>query len=620
MILASFSSLYKAYVSKQALAGAAGAVKNGDRIALLGINGSGKTTLLEILAGVIEPDSGAVEIPNAVRKSYLPQTIEIEGEEALHAYAMSGLSDLLAIKNRLDQIHDQLTERPEEPSLLRELGDLQRAFESSGGYNLDSRATDALRGLGFGDDDLEKKLTELSGGQRNRAALGRALISSPDLLLLDEPTNHLDIGGLEYLESYMNGFQGGILYVSHDRAFIQQTATAIWEMVNGRITSYPGDYDSYVVEREKRLEIMSKTYEAQREFIAKTEDFIRRNIAGQKTRQAQSRRKMLSKLERHERPPSTADVGALRFAGAERSTRIVVQARDASFAYDRIQVVRNLSFEIERGDRIGLVGPNGSGKTTVINLIMGKLQPQSGSIELGKRLTMGYYDQLTENLNSESTPLATIWEVLPEMNEGQIRSYLGKFLFSGEDVFRRIDTFSGGEQSRLALARLIATSPNFLVLDEPTNHLDIQSREALERALAQFDGTILCVSHDRYFLDHFAEKIFALEDGTVRISLGNYTEYHEKLLSRQGGRDHKKPADKNARIREREKRVNPILIQKVESEITRVEDKITLVEKTLKSEESSADWQKLSKLLGERDLLYEDLEKLYFRLRDLTDS
>ncbi|OGC95200.1 MAG: hypothetical protein A2W25_01995 [candidate division Zixibacteria bacterium RBG_16_53_22] len=622
MILASFSSIYKDYSGNQALAGASGAIKNGDRIALLGINGSGKTTLLETLAGHLECDSGMVEIPNAVKKSYLPQIIEVSGSLTLLDYAIGGMHTLLDIRNRLDEVHLLLSQSPDDPFLLRELGNLQRVFEGAEGYNIESRAAEVLRGLGFRDSEFIMKVIELSGGQRNRAALARALVSIPDLLLLDEPTNHLDISGLEYLESYMRSFAGGILYVSHDRAFIQQTATSIWEMVNGRIIPFPGGYDNYVVEREKRLEIMNKTYVAQQEFIAKTQDFIRRNIAGQKTRQAQSRRKMLSKLERVERPPSTGDTASLRFSSAERSARIVVQSRQAEFAYDSAPIVRDLNFEIERGDRIGLVGPNGSGKTTLIKLITGQLDPNRGRIELGKRLTIGYYDQLTEDLNPESTPLATIWEIKPELNEGQIRSYLGKFLFRGEDVFRRIDTFSGGEQSRLALARLIATSPNFLVLDEPTNHLDIQSREALEEALAEFDGTILCVSHDRYFLDHFAEKIFALEDGTVRVSLGNFTDYRERTQpeSEPPKSGPAKSETREGRPKERGRRVNPLRIQKLNNEISQVEKEIIVIEETIKSDAASADWQKLAKLLNERDQLYIRLEQLYVRLGELTGS
>lgn len=622
MILASFSSIEKSYPSRMVLTGASGAIKDGDRIALLGVNGSGKTTLLEILARIIYPDSGTVEIPNAVRQAYLPQTIDVAGDDILFDYVLSGLEDMLAIGRRLEEIHELLTHDSQNAALLAELGTLQKTFEASGGYNLESRAADILRGLGFKDDEFGMKVVELSGGQRNRAALARTLISSPDLFLLDEPTNHLDISGLEFLESYMKSYRGGILFVSHDRAFIQKTATAIWELTAGRIATYPGNYEDYLIERQRRLESMEKSYEAQREFIEKTEDFIRRNIYGQKTRQAQSRRRMLSKLERLNRPPGPSDVARIKFSDVERSARIVVQCREADFAYDETPFLRDLDFEIERGDRIGMVGPNGSGKTTLINLITGKLAPKQGRVELGKRLSIGYYDQLTENLNPDSTPLATLWDVRPEYTEGQARAYLARFLFRGEDVFRPVDSFSGGEQSRLALARLIATSPNFLVLDEPTNHLDIPSREALEAALADYDGTILCVSHDRYFLDRFAEKIFSLEDGTIKIYLGNFSDYHEKLLSNQETikpYPAKQPKENISR-KARQKRVNPLIIQKVESEIAITEEKIIETENSLAASESSSDWQHLSGLLNERDRLYDELEKLYDKRRELLGS
>jgi ATP-binding cassette subfamily F protein 3 len=630
VILASFSDLEKSYSAKQVLSGTSGVIKHGDRIALLGINGSGKTTLLEILARRIECDSGAVEIPNSAKRAYLSQVIEITGDEDLLDFVMAGVHSLLDIQKRLHQLHDEIASTPDNPALLRELGNLQRIFEIAGGYNIESRASELLRGLGFRDSEFRMKLAELSGGQRNRAALAKTLIASPDLLLLDEPTNHLDISGLEYLEGFFKSYPGGILFVSHDRAFIRQTATQIWELLNGRITSYSGNFEYYLVEREKRLEILTKTYVAQKEFIAKTEDFIRRNIAGQKTRQAQSRRKMLSKLERVEKPPSPSDVAAIKFSGPGRSSRIVVRSVDAAFGYDDDLILHNLDFEIERGDRIGMIGPNGSGKTTLLNLIVGDLSPITGMIDLGKGLTIGYYDQLNENLNPQSTPLATIWEIRPELNEGQIRSYLGRFLFSGDDVLRHVDTFSGGEQSRLALAKLIASSPNFLLLDEPTNHLDIQSREALERALAEFEGTILCASHDRYFLDRIAEKLFILDDGTVRINLGNYSDYKEKsLASRETTQTvvgDKKALDKELKsaiegsVSSRRRRTNPILIKKLDTDISKIEQRIVETEELLKADESSVDWKKLTDLLSQRDSLYEELEKLYARRRELTGA
>lgn len=625
MILATFSAIFKSFPSRSILAGASGAIKDGERIALLGVNGSGKTTLLEILAGHVDFDSGAVEIPNAVNCGYLPQTIEFGGDDTLLDYTLGGLEKLLASKRRIDEIHELLTHETDDTSLLNELGRLERHFESAGGYIMEARAADALRGLGFADPDLKMKIAELSGGQRNRAALARTLISSPELLLLDEPTNHLDITGLEYLENYMKGFPGGVIYVSHDRAFIQKTATTIWELMSGRIIAFPGDFEHYLVEREARQKSLIENYEAQKEMIERAEDFIRRNIAGQKTRQAKSRRKMLAKLERLDRPQGPNDVAAIKFGGAERSTRIVVKSQDVGFAYDSKPILQGVSFEIERGERIGLIGPNGSGKTTAIRLITGELAPQVGQLDIGKKISIGYYDQLTENLNPDSTPLAAIWEIKPELTEGQVRSYLARFLFRGEDAFRRVSTFSGGEQSRLALARLIATAPNFLVLDEPTNHLDIPSREALEQALAEFDGAVLCVSHDRYFLDKFAQRTFVLDNGAIKIYLGNYSYCKEKMLEMALANDKPRPAGNKpvanaAPSKPREKRTNPLVIQKLDAQIARTEENIEAVENTLIGAENSSDWQKLAGLLNERDSLYDELEKLYQRRREMLES
>jgi ATP-binding cassette subfamily F protein 3 len=622
MILAGFSSIHKSYPSVAVLEGASGAVKTGEKIALLGANGTGKTTLLEILAGKLKRDTGILEIPNSVKRGYLPQEVHVSDTGNLLEYAAGGLEDLVKMKHRLREIHSALSKDHGNKSLLGELGRLQSRFEELGGYQIESRAREILTGLGFDSEEHEMKLTELSGGMRNRAALVRLLISSPDLMLLDEPTNHLDISGLDFLELFLKSFDGGVIYVSHDRAFIRNTATTIWEMVAGKIMVYAGGYDNYLVEREERLSSAMKNYEAQKEFISKTEDFIRRNIAGQKTKQAKSRRKMLAKMERLRKPPSEDAAASLRFADVGRSARIVVKCNKAFFSYDSNPFLQDLNFIIERGDQIGLFGPNGSGKTTIIKLILGELEPVSGRIELGKRLTVGYYDQLTENLDKKSDPLSTIRTIMPEWSEPQIRSYLARFLFKGEDVLRRIDSFSGGEQSRLVLARLLATEPNFLVLDEPTNHLDIQSREALEAALTDYRGTILCVSHDREFLNRLVEKIFAIENGSLGIFLGDYSDYRQKILARTEDMSSapRLPKSSAPSRKRRKRRVNPQIVSKAKAEISKIEGKISDLETVIKSLESSSDWERLSALLEQRDNLYSRLEILYARLERLQEN
>jgi ATP-binding cassette subfamily F protein 3 len=620
MILAGFSNLCKAYPSGKVLTGASGAVKSGDMIALLGSNGTGKTTLFEILAGNIESDSGSLEIPKAVKRKYLSQTIDAIDKGRLVDYAMGGLDNLIDMRHSLQALHEKLENDHNDAIALSELGKLQEKFEASGGYDIETRTKSILRGIGFDESEFEKELIHLSGGQRNRAALARTLVSEPDLLLLDEPTNHLDISGMIYLEEFLKSYQGGVVYVSHDRMFVRNTATVVWEMVAGKVVSYNGRYDFYLAERERRMETMIKSYEAQREFISKTEDYIRRNIAGQKTKQAQSRRRMLKKLERLDKPSSGEHTAAIGFSNVERSTRIVVKSEETSFAYDNNIILKDLNFEVERGEKIGLFGPNGAGKTTLLKLITAKLKPITGKLEIGKKLSIGYYDQLSEDLNLNMTPLQTIKEMMPLWNEGQARSYLGKFLFSNDDVFREVRTFSGGEQSRLALAKLIVTEPNFLVLDEPTNHLDIQSREALENALVEYKGTVLCVSHDRYFLDQLAERIFSIEDNSIRIYLGGYSDYDrkkkEETASLEVSTTKKSSQTKPRKIKT--KRTNPLIIKKIKDDVSEIEEQINTIEIKIAELESSSDWQKLSDMLDSRDDLYKKMEKLIAQIDDLN--
>jgi ATP-binding cassette subfamily F protein 3 len=622
VILTTFSGITKSYPSAPVLMNVSGTVKDGDRIALLGSNGTGKTTLLEILVGRLRGDEGNVDTPNTVRRSYLPQEIKIEDSGSLFSYCLGGLQELVEMRKRIDEVHHRLALDNDNSRLLSELGNLQDRFESLGGYDMESKTKMVLAGVGFSPDEFDMEVTALSGGQRNRAALARILISAPDLLLLDEPTNHLDISGLDFLEEYINLYEGGVVFVSHDRAFIQNTATSVWELKGSKLDTYSGNYDYYLTERERRFIDGLKKYEAQKEFIKKTEDFISRNIAGQKTKQAQSRRKMLGKLQRMEKPSSQKTISRLDFGKAQRSTRTVVKCESMSFSYDDNPLLNSIDFDIERGEKIGFFGPNGSGKTTVLKLITGKLTPNIGAVEIGGKTTIGYYDQLAEDLDPQSNPLQTIWNLKPDWIESQVRSYLGRFLFSGDDVTRPIKSFSGGERSRLAIAKVIVNNPNFLVLDEPTNHLDIKSREALEEALAEYEGAVFCVSHDRYFLDSFAEKIFALENGTIAIYHGNYSYYKEKKDRHTIAAvkvETENSVRKSAKT-EKQRRVNPQIIKKVEVRIEDMESKIVELEDEIAALEGSSDWQKLTAMLETRDGYYRELESLHIELESLKDN
>jgi len=620
MILTSFSGVNKSFPSGIVLKNVSGVVKDVDRIALLGSNGTGKTTLLETLAGKISADSGKIDIPNSVTRRYLPQEIEIPEGGSLFDYTISCMKELIELRAGIEKAHKSLSSSGDDSRLLSELGKMQEKFEAAGGYEMESKTRNVLAGVGFRLSEFDMEMRKLSGGQRNRAALAGILVSEPDLLLLDEPTNHLDISGLEFLEEYLKSYEGGVIFVSHDRAFIRNTATSVWELSGGKLSVFQGGYDFFLKERERQLIAGLKEFEAQKEFIRKTTDFISRNIAGQKTRQAQSRRKMLAKLDRLEKPTSEKTISRLDFGKAGRSHRSVVKCAGVNFSYTGMPFLKDIGFEIERGEKIGFFGPNGSGKTTIIKLVIGRINPDEGMVELGGKTSIGYYDQLAENLNPDSSPLDTIRQAKPEWLDSQIRGFLGRFLFSGEDVTRPVKSFSGGERSRLAIAGVIVNEPNFLVLDEPTNHLDIESREALEKALVEYDGAVFCVSHDRYFLDSFAEKIFAIENGTVKIYLGNYSDYKAKQESDRNVREKTRPAGEKQERTTKERRINPQVIEKVEIKIEILEEKIDTLEHEIAALEGSSDWQKLTSLLETRDEYYEQLESLHEELDKLISG
>jgi len=620
MILTSFSGVNKSFPSGMVLKNVSGVVKDTDRIALLGSNGTGKTTLLETLAGRISADSGNIDTPNSVTRRYLPQEIEIPDGGSLFEYAMSCMKELIELRAGIEDAHKRLSSSDGDTRLLSELGKMQEKFEAAGGYEMESKTGNVLTGVGFKPGEFDMEMSILSGGQRNRAALAGILVSEPDLLFLDEPTNHLDISGLEFLEEYLKSYEGGVIFVSHDRAFIRNTATSVWELSGGKLNVFQGGYDFYLKERERQLIAGLKEFEAQQEFIRKTTDFISRNIAGQKTRQAQSRRKMLAKLDRLEKPSSEKTISRLDFGKAGRSHRSVVKCTGVNFSYTGKPFLKDVQFEIERGEKIGFFGPNGSGKTTIIKLVIGRINPDEGEVELGGKTSIGYYDQLAENLDPDSSPLDTIRRAKPEWIDSQIRGFLGRFLFSGEDVTRPVKSFSGGERSRLAIAGVIVNEPNFLVLDEPTNHLDIESREALEKALAEYEGAVFCVSHDRYFLDSFAEKIFSIENGTVKIYLGNYSDYKAKLESGRNVREKTRPAGEKLERTPKERKINPQIINKVEIKIESLEEKIDTLENEIAALEGSSDWQKLTSLLETRDEYYAQLESLHEELDKLISG
>jgi ATP-binding cassette subfamily F protein 3 len=513
-------------------------IAHGERSALVGPNGTGKTTLLRILAGLETPSSGQVYRAKGLRVGYLPQEATLtDADETLWELALAAFDHLqqqAAQLRRLEEAMAAATDPDERDRLLARYGQAQDAFDLAGGYTYEYRMRQVLSGLGFGEEDYQHPLARFSGGQQTRAHLARLLLDAPDLLLLDEPTNHLDLAAVEWLEDYLQNWPGAIVLVAHDRYFLDKVAIKVWDLNNGRLEVYRGNYSAYVHQRAERRERQRREYKRQQAFIAKEEDFIRRNIEGQRTREAQGRRKRLERLERITRPQDEKHI-SLDINTDLRSGDLVLATYDLVVGYEPDAPLFTCpDLEIRRADRVALIGPNGAGKTTFVKTILKEVKPLSGRVRLGAAVEIGYFAQAHAGLNLDRSVLD---EVLSVRNWpiAQARNYLGRFLFSGDDVFKPISALSGGERARVALAKLTLQGANLLVLDEPTNHLDIPSQEILQEVLSHFSGTILLVSHDRYFVDALASQVWALEDGHLYVSKGQapLSAYNAYLADRQ---------------------------------------------------------------------------------------
>jgi len=529
MLIAQLSEVSKSYGAQDVLDHVHWQIGDGARVALVGRNGAGKTTLFRLLTGELEPDRGTVWIRKGAVVAAMEQEIRVEDRRTLRDEAAAGLEHLKALHREFEAVTGRMGSLregdPEAAELVERYGHLQERLEREGGYEFESRVRAVLSGLHFQDHDLDRPLAEFSGGQKSRAMLARVLLRDPDLLLLDEPTNHLDLAAIEWLENFLIGYQGAFVLISHDRMFVNRLAGGVAEIRNHRLHQFQGNYDHFLAEREARLEEQARKYELQQAEIQRQEEFIRKNIAGQKTKQAQSRRKMLEKLERVEAPEWPASSIRMRLPEAARSAKIVVEGKDLAKAYGETTIFRDISFQVQRGQRLGLVGPNGVGKTTLVRLLVGEESQTSGTLRIGPGVQIGYAEQEQKKLQGSRSVLDEVWEVTPSVTEGEIRSFLGGFLFREDDVFKPLNALSGGERSRVALAKLVREGANFLILDEPTNHLDIESREVIESALRAFTGTILVVSHDRYFLDRVVDHVMELFADGCRIWEGGYTQY-----------------------------------------------------------------------------------------------
>jgi ATP-binding cassette subfamily F protein 3 len=534
-------NLGKSYGPDDIFSGVSFSVPHHARIGLVGANGVGKTTLLRILVGLDEPSAGSVQFARGARVGYLPQEAVLEGGHTLWEECLRPFADLVTRQDELAQLEHTLSD-----DTLETYGKRQHEFESMGGYTYELRIRQTLVGLGFIPSDFHRPITQLSGGQRTRAVLARLLLTEPDLLLLDEPTNHLDIGAVEWLESWLKDWRGGVLVVSHDRYFLDVVADHIWEMTPA-LETYRGNYSAYLMQREARYTRLLQEAEARQEFIEKEEDYIRRNIAGQNTAQAQGRRKRLQRLlaETQFTPHRDSRRLRIKLAPAARSGDLVLRTYDLAVGYadEGHPLFTSPDLTLLRGECAAILGPNGAGKTTFLKTILGIIPPYAGETLLGASLTIGYFAQAHEGLHPTWTLMEEINGVMPQWLPAAVRNYLARFLFTDDDVFRTVDTLSGGERGRLALAVLALQGANLLLLDEPTNHLDLSSQEVLQAVLDEFNGTILLVSHDRYLIDALATQIWDVEPdgGVLSVFEGTYSEYR---TARQAAASSRTPVEK----------------------------------------------------------------------------
>src|SRR6266850_2115876 len=524
------SDVHKSYGTQDVLRGASLQINPGEHAGLVGRNGAGKTTIFRLVNGEETPDQGEVIRARGTRLGLLAQHIHFEAGSTVHESALAAFGQLQQIEHEMHELEHRMAEAPDDlDKVLERYSDLQHQFEREGGFEYGAKAEAILQGLGFDRTTWEMETEKLSGGQQNRLGLARLLLAEPDVLLLDEPTNHLDVDAVEWLEEFLQTYPSAFVIISHDRYFLDRACRRIIEIENGRASSYSGNYSRYLVEREEQREIQQRAYDNQQRLIAKTEEFIRRNLAGQKTKQAKSRRTMLQRLERVESVRGDQASGDFRMQDIERAGTHVMTVTEATIGYPEKMLARDISLILRRGECLGVIGPNGSGKTTFVKTILGRLPSLSGEVRWGAKVQIGYYAQQLEDLDDRNEIIMELRRVAPaSATAGELRSFLAKFLFSGDDVYKHVRDLSGGEKGRLALAKLIYSRVNVLVLDEPTNHLDIPSREALEEALDAYEGTILTISHDRYFLDRVATQILALSgEGLAEHYDGDYTEYHD---------------------------------------------------------------------------------------------
>lgn len=614
-------------------------IEDHEKAAIVGINGAGKSTLLKIITGIEPADTGLVTLAKDKTLGYLAQQQNLGSDNTIYDELLSVKQYILDMEKELRSIEKRMNtaDGDELENLMKKYSDLNHRFEMENGYAYKSEITGVLKGLGFSEEDFTLNVNTLSGGQKTRVALGRLLLAKPDIILLDEPTNHLDMESIRWLENYLLNYNGAVLIVAHDRYFLDKIVSKIIELDNGVATVFSGNYTDYAAKKAILRNMKLKEYLNQQREIKHQEDVITKlkQFNREKSiKRAESREKMLDKIEIVDKPQELNDKMNIKLEPNVVSGNDVLTISGLSKSFDDVTLFDNIDIEIKRGERVALIGNNGTGKTTILKLINGIIEPDSGSIYLGAKVNIGYYDQEHHVLDPDKTIFDEIRDAYPDLNNTQIRNTLAAFLFTNEDVFKYIRDLSGGEKGRVSLAKLMLSNANFLILDEPTNHLDIVSKEILENALNNYTGTVLFVSHDRYFINAAATRIIELSNKTVVNYIGNYDYYLEKrdILSAKpvntvssADIEHaKKSADSKASWQE--EKVKQAQLKKIKNELKRTEERIANIEERIDKLDNmyadpaiSSDTAKLMEIHTEKEELSKELDKLYDRWGELTD-
>lgn len=525
MIIAQAQDLEQRFGGNTIFSNISFSVPDNARIGLVGPNGAGKTTLLKIMTGQQEPTSGQFTINKGLKVGYIAQENALDEDKTIWDEMLTVFDNLIEKNKRITKMQEQIAEHPEDEDLLQRYDQLAYDFEQEGGFTYQAEIKSVLNGFNFKENTWQKVIGTLSGGEKTRLAFVKLLLQKPPVLLLDEPTNYLDLDTLDWLEAFLKNYQGAIITVSHDQYFLDHLANQIFELNFGKLTTFKGNYSQYVKERELMNNQQEAAYEKQQEKIKKEEEFIQKNLVrASTTKRAQSRRKALDKMERI-KPPKHKQKVRINFTSDRPSGKEVLIAKDLTIGYPDKTMVSDIDFQVNKNDRVAIIGPNGIGKSTLLKTIMKKIEPKDGSIKYGASLDIGYYDQELQSLDPSKTVLDTIWDRHKTMPEKDVRSILASFLFTAEDIDKTVGQLSGGQKARLTLTVLSLEKDNFLLMDEPTNHLDIEAKEVLEQALDTYDGTLLFVSHDRYFINELANKIISVRDGHAKIYNGNYSYY-----------------------------------------------------------------------------------------------